>query len=69
MADIAKLKARREALKAQIAKIDARIAKIEKAEAEAQAREVLRVIRQHGLTAEQVEALLKSREAGPGAVG
>lgn len=69
MADIAKLKARREALKAQIARIDARISKLEKAEAEAKAREVLRLIRQHGLTAEQVEALLKSREAAPGAVG
>jgi prefoldin subunit 5 len=62
MADIEKLKARREALKAQIAKIDARIARLEKAEAEAEARAVMRLIRQHGLTAEQVAALVKARE-------
>jgi septal ring factor EnvC (AmiA/AmiB activator) len=58
MADIAKLRARRATLKTRIAALDAAIARAERAQRDAEHRDLARLIRARGLTADQVAALL-----------
>lgn len=57
------LKAKREKLRARLAALDARIAKIERAQAEAEQREIMTLVRQHGLTIEKLAQLLTSQSA------
>lgn len=55
---LATLKAKREKLRARLATLDARIAKIERAQEEAEQREIMSLMRQHGLTPEKLLQLL-----------
>jgi len=65
MTDIAKLRAKREILKNQIAAIDARIAKIEREQREHEQREIVKLIQSRGITAAQLAALLPPAAIAP----
>ena len=65
MTDIAKLRAKRESLKTQIAQIDARIAKIEREQREHEQREIVKLIQSRGITAAQLAALLPPATRAP----
>lgn len=58
------LKKKRETLKARLAQIDARIAKTERDEKERETRELLRLVRERGLTADKIRALLDAGQPG-----
>lgn len=60
--DIAKLEAKRAKLVEQLKAVDAKIAKERKRQEEEQAREVARLIKEHGLTTEQIRALIARQQ-------